>query len=419
MKRVVVTGVGLITPIGIGKETFWESNVKGRSGICHLPEYDEFGFTSRVFGYVKDFDPEKCGLTLNEIRRMDRNTQFGVACSDQAVKDAGINWQVINKKRVGVNIANAVAGTKFMDEEFIVLTNRGRGVVNPEDVSPYAYARSMPNTTSNEIAYRYGLKGTCCTSATGCTAGIDSIGFGYDQIRSGDLDMVICGASEAPITPVTIAAFEVIDTLSTNNEPPEMGSRPFDNTRNGFVLAESAGILILEELEHAIERGAHIYAEIVGFSSVNNATHMTGLKPDGTDLARAINWALEEGGISKRDVDYINAHGSGTKQNDINETGAYKSVFGEYAYKIPISGTKSMTGHPLGAASAVETIVCCLTIENSFIPPTINYRVKDDLCDLDYVPNEGRYREVNVALTNASGFSGLHAAMVLRKYRGE
>lgn len=419
MKRVVVTGVGLVTPIGIGKEAFWESNVKGRSGICHLPEFDQFEFTSKAFGYVKDFNPQKYGLTMNEIRRMDRITQFGVVCCDQAVKDAGINWQVINRRRVGVNIANAVAGTKFMDEEFIVLTNMGKDVVNPEDVSPYAYARSMPNTTSNEIAYRYGLKGICSTMATGCTSGIDSIGFGYDQIRSGDLDMVICGASEAPITPVTIAAFEVIDTLTTNNEPPEMASRPFDKTRNGFVLAEAAGVLILEELEHALERGVHIYAEISGYASVNNATHMTGLKPDGADLARAINLALEEGGVAKSEVDYINAHGSGTKQNDISETGAYKSVFGELAYKIPISGTKSMTGHPLGAASSVETAVCCLTIENSFIPPTINYKVKDDLCDLDYVPNEGRNKEVNVALTNASGFSGLHAAMVLRKYRGE
>ncbi len=419
MRRVVVTGVGLITPIGIGKEAFWESNVRGRSGICHLPEFDEYGFSSKVFGYVKDFNTEKSGLNLNEIRRMDRITQFGIVCSDQAVKDAGIDWQTIDKRRVGVNIANAVAGTKFMDEEFIVLTNRGKSVVNPEDVSPYAYARSMPNTTSNEIAYRYGLKGICCTTATGCTAGIDSIGLGYDHIRSGDLDMIICGASEAPITPVTIAAFEVIDTLSTNNEPPEMGSRPFDNTRNGFVLAEAAGVLILEELEHAIKRGGHIYAEVVGFSSVNNAIHMTGLKPDGTDLARAINWALDEGGISRHEVDYINAHGSGTKQNDINETGSYKRVFGDHAYNIAISGTKSMMGHPLGAASAVETIVCCLAIENSFIPPTINYRVKDELCDLDYVPNEGRYKEVNVALTNASGFSGLHTAMVLRKYRGE
>lgn len=306
-----------------------------------------------------------------------------------------------------------------MDDEFTVLTNRGKSFVNPEDVSPYAYARSMPNTTSNEIAFRYGLKGCCCTTATGCTAGIDSVGYGYDQIRSGEMDMVICGAAEAPITPVTIAAFEVIGTLSTNNEPPEMGSRPFDNTRNGFVLAEAAAVLILEELEHAVDRGAHVYGEIIGFGSVNNAIHMTGLQPDGKDLARAINLAIEEAGISKDEIDYINAHGSGTKQNDVNEMGAYKSVFGELAYKIPISGTKSMTGHPLGAASAVEIIVCCLALENNFIPPTINYREKDDECDLDLVPNEGRNKDMNVVLTNASGFSGLHAAMILRKIKGE
>lgn len=417
MKRVVVTGVGLITPIGIGKEEFWQSNRLGKSGISYLPEFDRFGFKSKVYGYVNDFDAEKLGLTLNEIRRMDRITQFGVVCSDQAVMDAKIDWDTVNKDRVGVNIANAVAGTKFMDDEFTVLTNRGKTLVNSDDISPYAYSRSMPNTTSNEVSYRYGLRGICCTMATGCTSGIDSIGFSYDQIRSGELDMAICGAAEAPITPVTIAAFEAIGTLSTNNEPPERGSRPFDKTRNGFVLAEAAGVLILEELDHAINRGAHIYGEIIGYGSVNNAIHMTGLKPDGEDLARAIHIAMEEAHIKPDEIDYINAHGSGTKQNDINETGAYKRVFGNQAYKIPMSSTKSMTGHPLGAASSVEAIVCCLALEDNFIPATINYSEKDEKCDLDYVANCGRNKELNVVLTNASGFSGLHSAMVLRKYK--
>lgn len=272
------------------------------------------------------------------------------------------------------------------------------------------------NTTSNEVSYRYGFNGTCCTMATGCTTGIDSIGFAYDQIRCGELDVMICGAAEAPITPITIAAFEAIGTLSTNNNPPEKASRPFDDTRNGFVLAEAAGILVLEELGHALNRGAHIYGEIGGYGSVNNAMHMTGLKPDGEDLSRAIKIAIEEANITPFEIDYINAHGSGTKQNDINETGAYKKVFGELAYKIPMSSTKSMTGHPLGAASAVEAIVCCLALENNFMPPTINYNKKDALCDLDYIPNCGREKNLNVVLTNASGFGGLHAAMILKKY---
>lgn len=276
--------------------------------------------------------------------------------------------------------------------------------------------RRMPNTTSNEVSYRYGFNGTCCTMATGCTTGIDSIGFAYDQIRCGELDVMICGAAEAPITPITIAAFEAIGTLSTNNNPPEKASRPFDDTRNGFVLAEAAGILVLEELGHALNRGAHIYGEIGGYGSVNNAMHMTGLKPDGEDLSRAIKIAIEEANITPFEIDYINAHGSGTKQNDINETGAYKKVFGELAYKIPMSSTKSMTGHPLGAASAVEAIVCCLALENNFMPPTINYNKKDALCDLDYIPNCGREKNLNVVLTNASGFGGLHAAMILKKY---
>lgn len=417
MKRVVITGVGLITPIGIGKEDFWQSNKLGKSGTCYLPQYDKFGFKSKVFGYVQDFEPEKYGLTQSEIRRMDRITQFGVICADQAIKDANIDWEKVDKNRIGVNIANAVAGTKFMDEEFSILTNKGEKTVNPEEVSPYAYSRSMPNTTSNEVSCRYGTSGVCCTMATGCTSGIDSIGFSYDQIRCGEADMIICGATEAPITPITIAAFEAIGTLSTNNEPPEKASRPFDETRNGFVLAEAAGVLVLEELEHALKRDAHIYGEIVGYGSVNNAIHMTGLKPDGEDLARAINLAMEEAGISANEIDYINAHGSGTKQNDINETGAYKRVFGEYASKIPMSSTKSMTGHPLGAASAVETIVCCLALENNYMPATINYSKADEMCDLDYIPNQGRDKELNIVLTNASGFAGLHTAMILKKYK--
>lgn len=235
MRRVVVTGIGLITPIGIGKEEFWKNNKEGKSGICDMPELEKFGFESKAYGYVKNFKPEQLGLTLREIRRMDRITQFGVLCTDQAVKDSKIDLSKIDKNRVGVNIANAVAGTKFMDEEFSVLTNNGKEVVNPEDISPYAYARSMPNTTSNEVSYRYGFNGTCCTMATGCTTGIDSIGFAYDQIRCGELDVMICGAAEAPITPITIAAFEAIGTLSTNNNPPEKASRPFDDTRNGYI----------------------------------------------------------------------------------------------------------------------------------------------------------------------------------------
>ena len=417
MKRVVITGVGLITPIGIGKEEFWQSNKLGKSGTCHLPQYDKYDFKSKVFGYVQNFEPEKLGLTLSEIRRMDRITQFGVICADQAIKDANIDWETLNRDRIGVNIASAVAGTKFMDEEFIVLSNKGKMPINPKDVSQYAYSRSMPNTTSNEVSCRYGLSGLCCTMATGCTSGIDSIGFSYDQIRCGEADMIICGAAEAPITPITIAAFEAIGTLSTNNEPPEMASRPFDDSRNGFVLAEAAGVLVLEELEHALKREAHIYGEIIGYGSVNNAIHMTGLKPDGEDLARAINIAIEEAGISVDEINYINAHGSGTKQNDINETGAYKRVFGELAHKIPMSSTKSMTGHPLGAASAVETIVCCLALENNYMPATINYNKVDEMCDLDYIPNYGRNKELNIVLTNASGFAGLHTAMILKKYK--
>lgn len=332
---------------------------------------------------------------------------------------AGYSYGAKNFKRLNESIKTSILwSTVFCVLFGLILILFPATIISKftADISPYAYARSMPNTTSNEVSYRYGFNGTCCTMATGCTTGIDSIGFAYDQIRCGELDVMICGAAEAPITPITIAAFEAIGTLSTNNNPPEKASRPFDDTRNGFVLAEAAGILVLEELRHALNRGAHIYGEIAGYGSVNNAMHMTGLKPDGEDLSRAIKIAIEEANITPFEIDYINAHGSGTKQNDINETGAYKKVFGELAYKIPMSSTKSMTGHPLGAASAVEAIVCCLALENNFMPPTINYNKKDALCDLDYIPNCGREKNLNVVLTNASGFGGLHAAMILKKY---
>lgn len=415
MKRVVITGLGVITPIGIGKSEFWKANKEGKSGIKYLPQFANMGFESKSFGYVEKFDPQDYGLSDDEIKRMDRVTQFGVVCSDEAVKDSGVIFDKEDVSRIGVNISTAIAGTRNMEREFIALTESGNDSIDPKKVSPYLYASSMSSTISNEVAARYGIKGVCCSLATGCTAGIDAIGFGFDEIGGGDYDIMICGASEAPLTPVTVSAFEAIHALSTNNDPPDMASRPFDKTRNGFVLSEASGVVIMEELEHALARHAHIYAEVKGYASVNNAIHMTGLQPDGKDLARAIELSIKQAGIDKKDIDYINAHGSGTKQNDINETGAFKRVFGDYARQIPISTTKSMTGHPLGAASAVEIIVCCLAIENSFVPPTINYRYKDEQCDLNYVPNKGFSKKLNAVLTDASGFSGLHAAMVLSK----
>jgi len=416
MNRVVITGIGLVTPVGIGKEDFWNSNIYGKSGTKSLPKFDKFHFESTAFGYVDDFNPLQFGLKLSEIRRMDRLTQFAIVAADEAVIDAKIDWKTIDKERVGVNIANAVAGTKFMDEEFLVLTNNGMNdYLSIEDVSPYAYSKSMPNTTSNEIAGRYGLKGSCCTISTGCTAGIDSIGSLFDEIRLGNLDMAIGGASEAPITPITIAAFESVGTLSKHNIPCEKASRPFDATRNGFVLAEASAIVILEEYKHARKRGAHIYGEIKSYSSGNNAIHMTGLQPDGEDLANVIENAIYEAGINKEDIGYINAHGSGTKQNDNNETGAFKRVFKDWVYNIPISSTKSMLGHSLGAASAVEIIVCCFVLETQIIPPTINYENRDEYCDLNYVPNNSIKSNVKYVLTDASGFSGIHSALILGK----
>lgn len=417
MKRVVITGLGVVSPLGIGQKDFWENVVQGKSGLSKIEELNGFQFEATSFGYVRDFEPSQHGLLPFEIRRTDRVTQFGIISSTEAINDSGLDFNKIDPTRVGINIANAVAGTKFMDEEFAVITDYGNTPIMPEDVSVYSYSKSMPNSTSNEISYKYGFQGPCNTLATGCTAGIDSMGFGYDLIRSGDLDVFIAGGTEAPITPITIAAFQVIYTLSTLNDPPEKASRPFDKARNGFVLGEGAGIFVLEEMEHAMKRGAKIYGEVVGYSSVNNAIHMTGLHPEGLDVARSIELALDEAKINRDDVDYINAHGSGTKQNDISETGAYKRVFGKRAYDIPISSSKSMLGHSLGAATGVELAVCCLSLQNNFVPPTINYSEKDELCDLDYVPNVGREKELDVILKDASGFSGIHSAIVLRKFK--
>jgi beta-ketoacyl-acyl-carrier-protein synthase II len=420
MRRVVVTGMGLITPIGIGKEKCWESILKGRSGTRYVKEFANLKLKSRVAGFVDDFAPSDYGLSPAEMRRMERVTQFGVAAAEMALKDSGLSLDEVDRDRVGVNIATAVAGTKFMDEEFLVVTNNGTRPVNPDDVSPYAYTKSMPNTTSNEIAARFGLRGISTTSATGCTGGIDAIGFACNYILTGDAEVMLAGATEAPITPVTIGAFDAIGAISWQNHRPQAASRPFDKERDAFVLAEGAGILVLEELEHARRRGARIYGELCGYASVSNSFHMTGLGGPAKDhMSRVLRMTLAKAEVEPKEVDYINAHGSGTIQNDICETESFKMVFGSEMKRIPVSSIKSMIGHPLAAASAIEICICFLCMERSFIPPTINLDNPDPDCDLDYVPKHGREKEINVIVKDASGFSGVHSAIVLKKIKYE
>lgn len=415
-RRVVVTGVGIISPNGVGKEACWKGMINGVSAVKRVTEFDVSMFNTKIAAQVHDFDPIKLGLTRAEAIRMDRYVQFAVVAAKMAIEDAGLDFSKINRERVGVSLANAICGTKYMEEEFALVTDNGKKPIDPSIVRPDLYDASMFNTPSSEISAKYGLKGICNTISTGCTAGTDSVGFSFEAITDGDADIMITGASEAPITPITFGAFDTVNVLSVHNDEPEKASRPFDAKRNGFVISEGAGLLVIEELEHAKKRGARIYCEIVGFGTTCNAFHMTDLPPEGDAKASCIRLALEDANVKPEQIDYINAHGSSTRQNDVFETNAYKMVFGDYAYKIPISSLKSMIGHPLAGANGVELAVGSLIFERNILPPTINQENSDPQCDLDYIPNVAREKKVNYMLKTSSGFSGIHSAMVLKRF---
>ncbi len=417
-RRVVITGIGVISPNGIGKENVWTAMSQGKSAVKLVDGFEVSLFNTKIAAEVRDFNPFKLGLTHEEAVRMDRYVQFGVVAADMALKDSGLNFSRVDHERVGVCLANAICGTKYMEEEFALVTDNGKHPIDPAKVRPDLYDAAMFNTPSIEISSRYGFKGICNTLSTGCTAGTDSLGFGLEVIQDGQQDIMVCGAAEAPITPITFGAFDVVNVLSARNENPEAASRPFDKKRDGFVLSEGAGILILEELSHALKRNAYIYAEVIGFGTSCNAFHMTDLPADGTAMANCINLALKDAAVKPEDIDYINAHGSSTRMNDIFETSAYKMVFGDYAYKVPASSLKSMIGHPLAAANAVELTVCAMIFEKNILPPTINQEEKDPLCDLDYIPNEARAKKVNMILKTSSGFSGIHSSLIVRRFNG-
>jgi len=417
-RRVVVTGVGIVSPNGIGKKNCWHGMINGVSAIKRVTEFDVSMFHTKIAAQVRDFDPLKLGLTKQEALRMDRYVQFACVAAAEALGDSQIDLNKIDRERMGVCLANAICGTKYMEEEFAFVTDSGKNPIDPAIVRPDLYDASMFNTPSSEITAKYGLKGICNTISTGCTAGTDSVGFSFEAIQDGFADIMITGSSEAPITPITFGAFDTVNVLSVHNDEPEKASRPFDNKRNGFVISEGAGILIVEELEHAKKRGAHIYCEIMGYGTTCNAFHMTDLPPDGTAKAKSICLALEDARINPSEIDYINGHGSSTRQNDVFETNAYKMSLGAWAYKIPISSLKSMIGHPLAGANGIELAVAALIFENNLLPPTINYEFPDPECDLDYVPNKAREKKVTVMLKTSSGFSGIHSAMVLKRLQG-
>jgi beta-ketoacyl-acyl-carrier-protein synthase II len=415
-RRVVVTGIGVVSPNGIGKENVWKAMSSGKSGVSRVEGFDVSLFNTRIAAQVKDFDPFKLGLTHEEAVRMDRYVQFGLTAAVMAVKDSVLNFSREDPERVGVCLANAICGTKYMEEEFALVTDNGKNPIDPSKVRKDLYDAAMFNTPSIEVSVKYGLKGVCSTLSTGCTAGTDSLGFALESIQDGQHDIMIAGAAEAPLTPITFGAFDVVNVLSVRNDNPEAASRPFDNKRDGFVLSEGAGIVVLEELQHALKRGAYIYCEVLGFGTSCNAFHMTDLPLEGTAMTSCINLALKDAGVKPQEIDYISAHGSSTRMNDIFETNAYKTVFGGYAYKLPISSLKSMIGHPLAAANAIELTVCSMIFQKNILPPTINQEEKDPQCDLDYIPNEARQKKVNTILKTSSGFSGIHSSLIMRRY---
>lgn len=410
-KRVVITGLGAITPVGIGREEFWQSLINGKSGIGPITRFDASDFTTKIAGEVKNFDPAQY-IDKKEAKRMDRFTQFAVAATKMAFEDAKIDLDSEDRSRIGTYIGTGIGGIETLHEQFKVLFEKG-----PGRISPFFVPMMIANMASGQTSITYGLQGPNSCVVTACATGTNAIGDAYKVIQRGDADVMVAGGTEAAVSPAAVAGFCSMKALSTRNDEPEKASRPFDKDRNGFVMGEGAGVVILESLDHALARGAHIYAEISGYGYNADAFHITAPAPEGAQAAKCMAMAIQDAGLTPSDVDYINAHGTSTPLNDKNETLGIKALFGDHAYKLAISSIKSMTGHLLGAAGGIECIASALTIANSVIPPTINYETQDTDLDLDYVPNEARAQEVNVAISNSFGFGGHNATILLRKYQ--
>lgn len=417
MRRVVISGLGVVSPVGVGKEIFWQNLLHGVSGEVSLDQvtcsslFGHHAFEARVVCEASDFDPHKHHVPA-AYHQADRFIQFAFAAAHQAFLDAQLDRCSWDAARAGITLATAICGTQTLDAEFIKASNWGQESLHAEGVSPFLYSAAMGNSATLALSAQYGLQGECTTLSTGCIGGLDAISYAYESIAYGDHDIMLAGASEAPITPITIAAFDIINCLSHHPEP-KTASRPFSQDRNGFVLSEGCGIVVLEELEHALARQAPIYAEITGCEITEHATHMTDMSPEGRDLARAIAGALRNADRTPCEIDFVNAHGTSTPQNDYYETLALKAVLGQHATTVPINSTKSMTGHALAAASAIEVVACAMSLQSQRLHPTINLENPDPRCDLDYIPLKDRPWKVQRLLTTASGFSSLHAAMVL------
>ena len=411
-RRVVVTGIGPVTPIGTGKDAFWDNLVAGKSGIATITTFDPSEYDVRIAGEVKDFDYTQY-IDKKEGKRMDRVTHFAVAAAKLALEDSKIDLDKINKVRAGVCVGTGIGGIETFVEQTTKYVEKG-----PSKVSPFFIPMEIPNMPAGQISITFGLKGPNFAIVTACATGTNCIGDAMRVIQYGDADIMLAGGCEASISPLAVAGFTNMKALATNNDHPEKASCPFDKKREGFVMGEGAGVLVLEELEHAKARGAHIYAEICGYGMTADAYHITAPDPSGEMPAACMQLAINDAGLKPEDVDYINAHGTSTHRNDLNETLATKQIFGEHAYKLAISSNKSMLGHLLGAAGGVEAIATVLTIEEGVIPPTINYETPDleEGLDLDYVPNVARKSEVNVAISNNFGFGGHNATILFKKY---
>ena len=407
--RVVVTGLGAITPVGNDTETFWNNIKNGVCGIDFITHFDNSNFKVKVAAEVKDFDPS-IYMDRKEAKRMDIFSQFAVAAATQAVEDAKLDLETIDKNRFGVVVGSGIGGIGTIEKEQTKYLEKG-----PSKVQPLFIPMIISNMAAGNVAIKFQARGICTTVVTACATGTNAIGEAYRMIQYGTADVIIAGGTESSITPLSIAGFTTLTALS-KSEDPKRASIPFDSERDGFVMGEGAGILILESLEHAQKRGAKIYAEVVGYGSTCDAYHMTSPSPDGEGAARAMELAISEAGISKEEVSYINAHGTSTPVNDKFETTAIKTVFGDYTKNVPVSSTKSMVGHLLGAAGAIEGVICVKALEEGFIPPTIGYSVPDPECDLDCVPNVGRKADLKYAMSNSLGFGGHNAVILMKKW---
>jgi len=410
-RRIVITGMGVISPVGTGLNKFWTSLINGQSGIDKITRFDTSNLPTKIAGEVKDFNPENY-IEKKELKRLDRFTQFAISATKMALEDSALDLSAVDRTRVGVILGSGIGGTITWEEQHKNLLNKGAG-----RVSPFFIPMMIVNMASGQVSMTFELKGPNFTVVTACASGTNAVGEAFRTLQRGDADIIISGGTEAPITELSLAGFSSMKALSTRNNEPSRASRPFDRDRDGFVMGEGAGILVMETLDSALKRNAKIYAEVIGYGTTADAYHLTQPAPEGEGASRAMKAAISDAGISANDVDYINAHGTSTPLNDKFETLAIKHTFGEHAYQLAVSSTKSMTGHLLGAAGAVETIASVLATYNDEIPPTINYENEDPECDLNYVPNKAIKRTVNVALSNSMGFGGHNACIIVKKYK--